>query len=69
MSHVTRRTALTTGLAVGFGGMGLRLIVNLLWLGFKKQPHVQYSDTMRGTRVTFPFPMERLPLDGKKPTQ
>ena len=42
------------------GGMGLSLIVNLMWLGFRKLPRVEYSDPARGTRIVFPFPMTRL---------
>jgi hypothetical protein len=49
-----------------FGGMGLHIIVNLLWLGYRRRPQLEYSDVTRGTRVTFPFPMARLPKSAAK---
>jgi hypothetical protein len=42
------------------GGMGLSLIVNLFWLCYRRRPRMEYSDSERGTRVTFPFPMVRV---------
>ncbi len=52
-----------------FGGMGLHIIVNLLWLGYRRRPWLEYSDQTRGTRITFPFPMARLPKSIAKGSQ
>jgi hypothetical protein len=43
------------------GGMGLRLIVNLMWLGYRRRPRVEYSNAESGTRIHLDFPMKRLP--------
>jgi ABC-type glycerol-3-phosphate transport system substrate-binding protein len=52
-----------------FGGMGLKIILNLLWLGYRRRPTLESSEVERGTRVTFPFPMKRLPKSAAKGSQ
>jgi len=42
-----------------FAGMGLRLIRNLMYFGYRRRPRVEYADPDRGTCVVFGFPMRK----------